>query len=963
MNIRYAILLTTFFYISLSSVAQYYDSGQDPASVKWMQIKSGHFRIIYPDSYGEQGIAFARALNNASARLTELFPEKKFVIPVIIHSLTTQSNGYVSWAPRRMELYPTPEQNTIPLDFHTQLAVHELTHVMQLQSLRTGFTKSMSVVFGEQFTGVVSALLPLWFLEGDAVYAETALTSSGRGRSPLFQMQLKAMITEDNFFGYEKMLLGSFRDFIPDHYRTGYQMVAWSYLNYDHNIWNRMLSFTGKYPFTVVPNNISLLSSANLTRKKLFNETFAGLDKIWNEDAARSTYDSFKEISPAKKREYINYYSPVVAGKDSVISVKTSLSRTARFVLINPSQRTEKKIYMPGYVYPWLISGARGKVVWVENYPDPRWDNRNYSVIKILDIRTGISRKLTSGSRYMASAISPDASTIAATENTIANRNNLVLIDPDDGSVVKSIPAPGNVSLQHPQWSSDGHTITFISLGGRGEGIISYDTRNNGWRTLLKESNNDLQSSFLRNDSLFFISSLSGTDNLYLLTPGKDAIPLTNSKLGISDLHISGDIAFFSDYSSKGNAITAISLKEAAARNLSMPDSSSFLISRIMDKHPEQRQVSPGEIPELTPEPYRKWNHLLNFHSWMPFYADIRHIQADPLAIRPGLAIMSQNQLSTLITSLGYEYSADHRHVFHSRVTWQGWYPVIESELDYGQEPLITNSGAAIADPNIPTQGVRFRNTLSLPLSFTTGRFMQFISPYLTADYRNRYIYVRNSNFRDYGQTQLSARLYFSNVARSSHRDFYPKWAQIIDLNYNFSPWDEKIYGRSKSVKTAFFVPGVLRNNSIRFRFEKEIQKWKLFYTGNNIRWPRGYKNIISGDLTYLSAEYSLPLLYPDLNIPPLLYIKRIRGSVFHDYARGKNNAHFRPGGLDHTTPGYETFRSYGFELLTDFHALRNPFMISAGISGSWPDIPGAPVFEFVFNIDVFGMTIGRSGL
>ena len=84
---------------------------------------------------------------------------------------------------RRMELYPTPEQNTIPLAPEKQLAIHELAHVFQMESLNQGFSKAMSFLFGEQFTGIVSSLLPLWFLEGDAVFAESVLTESGRGRS------------------------------------------------------------------------------------------------------------------------------------------------------------------------------------------------------------------------------------------------------------------------------------------------------------------------------------------------------------------------------------------------------------------------------------------------------------------------------------------------------------------------------------------------------------------------------------------------------------------------------------------------------------------------------------------------------------------------------------------------------------------------------------------------------------
>ena len=103
----------------------------------------------------------------------------------------------------------------------------------------------------------------------------------------------------------------------------------------------------------------------------------------------------------------------------------------------------------------------------------------------------------------------------------------------------------------------------------------------------------------------------------------------------------------------------------------------------------------------IHPEPYRKWQHLFRFHSWMPFYADIEAIKADPTAIRPGVSIMTQNTLSTLISTIGYEYSAEKRHVLHSRITWKGWYPVFESQLDYGTLPDISKSVEQVSDPSV----------------------------------------------------------------------------------------------------------------------------------------------------------------------------------------------------------------------------------------------------------------------
>jgi hypothetical protein len=316
---------------------------------------------------------------------------------------------------QRMEIYPTPEQNTIPLDPYRQLAIHELTHVFQMESLNKGFTKALSYVFGQQLPGIVSSLLPLWFLEGDAVFSESVLTRSGRGRAPTFQKQLKAIVIEKgNIYKYDKIVNGSFRDFVPDHYQSGFQMMAWSYAKYDPGMWKKALDFTANEPFTINPVNLSLTRSASLTKKKLFRETFDTLKTLWAADDSRSGSESYEAFNPPKGKKYINYYSPVIAGQDSIVAIKTSLSDPPVFVLLRPSQKTEKRIHLPGNIYPWFISYASGKLVWVETHNDPRWENRSWSVIKVLSLNKQSTLQLSERTRYMSASISPDGNYVAA---------------------------------------------------------------------------------------------------------------------------------------------------------------------------------------------------------------------------------------------------------------------------------------------------------------------------------------------------------------------------------------------------------------------------------------------------------------------------------------------------------------------------------------------------------------------
>ena len=131
----------------------------------------------------------------------------------------------------------------------------------------------------------------------------------------------------------------------------------------------------------------------DLRKKTLWNETFDSLKTIWTKDVSINNPLVYETVNPDKNGKYINYYSPVFAGTDSIIAIKTSLSDPASFVLINPDKKTEKRIHIPGQIYPWFISYANGKLVWVETQSDPRWENREYSVIKMMDIKTNIVSK------------------------------------------------------------------------------------------------------------------------------------------------------------------------------------------------------------------------------------------------------------------------------------------------------------------------------------------------------------------------------------------------------------------------------------------------------------------------------------------------------------------------------------------------------------------------------------------
>lgn len=970
-----AVVLSVF--LSGIASAQYYNTGQDPASLKWMQIKTDRFTLIYPKTYGDAGIDFARSLDNAWSQLSQRYPVKKFRIPVVIHNHTTGSNGYVAWAPDRMEIYPTPEQNSIPLDANTQLAIHELTHVMQMESINSGFTKAMSVISGQQFTGVVAGLLPLWHLEGDAVFSESVLTGSGRGRTASFQKQLKAMIIEKgNVFSYDKSVNGSFRDFVPDHYKYGYQMMAWSYSKYDQQMWRKALNLTGNAPFLINPVNLSLRKSASLTKNRLFKETFDSLSTAWTKDDSKSGSLIYTVMNPSKGEKFINYYSPVLAGNDDIIAVKTSLSDPPSLVLIRSSDKSEKRIHIPGNIYPYYISYGNGRLVWVETHSDPRWENREWSDIIVMDVDNDQTHRLTRKSRYMSASISPDGSLIAAIENRTDNRNTLNILDAVSGDRLHSADSPGNAALQRPQWDPSGAFLTVIHLTEQGEGILRFSLEDKTWQTLIETGTDDIQSSFLRNDSLFYVSSLNGTENIYLRKPDGTVTPLTRSRFGATDLSLNGSLMLFADYTSSGNNISSIRIPEATATGPVVKSPDSYLINRFKAQKPPAEDASGNAY---FPSPYRKWKNLFRFHSWMPFYADIDEIQDDLSAVAPGFTLMTQNNLSSLISTFGYEYTGQ-RHKFHSKISWMGWYPMFETGIEYGNPVYVEKFREDVADPEILSDGYSWTSKIYLPLTFRGGTFTKQLYLSASSSIKNDYIWLHDKGTWDNLQNQLTGRIYFSNYRRQALRDIYPRLAQTIDLSYSDYPFDSRIYGDIMSGKVSLYFPGALKNHGFRLRLEAEKQNPEKYVLGNRISFARGYigarkpdndpwyDNIISQELMTGSIDYFMPVAYPDFRLGGIMYMTRIRSDLFYDWSSGKDSYVFISelndvGRRMITMENHEyreTFESFGLQLMADFYLFRIPFMISSGVEASWRAIGETPYLKMLFGVDIFGMNIGK---
>ena len=218
---------------SAASYAQFYTTGDDPASVKWYRTDTETYRIIYPEGLDSLARVYAVTLEKykaAAGRSAGYVPGEWTVgrIPVILHAFNANSNGSVAWAPKRMDLYTSPQAyGSEPMPWTDMLAIHEQRHVAQMQAGLSGAFRPFGWIFGEMFNGLVAGIYPSTaFLEGDAVVAETALSKSGRGRTGDFLNYYMIAFDNGDFRSWNRWRFGSQKHYAPDHYAAGYFLVC-----------------------------------------------------------------------------------------------------------------------------------------------------------------------------------------------------------------------------------------------------------------------------------------------------------------------------------------------------------------------------------------------------------------------------------------------------------------------------------------------------------------------------------------------------------------------------------------------------------------------------------------------------------------------------------------------------------------------------------------------------------------
>ncbi len=898
--------------------AQFYYNGRGPMNIRWQQIKSSHYKLIYPNYYTPTAVALAGFMDSIAPGITHGFTREPQRLPIILHTENLYSNGEVVWAPKRMELMTTAPAGDIYADpWLKQLAVHESRHVVQLSSLRSGVTRVASWLFGQAGTCVGMLVVPKWFLEGDATMAETQYSEYGRALQPSFTVGMRALFAADSTFvgmKSDKWIAGSYRTYIPGIYEYGYQMVAAGERYHGPEMWGRAVEYAGKWPIFIVPLRIYLKRHYGEHLSDLSRKALGDLYEHWKPYAAEA--DNYPTLTaPQDRRSGFTTYSDPLRGPQGILATKTDYNTPVRFVTIDTAANAERTLQ---WIAPPSSRPVRAgnTLWWTEFKPHPVWEYKTYSVVRSLDLATGKRRiygrrqanyfvtPLTVGGRDFIATVSPDSS----------GGSDLVLHDAADFRETDRLRFDPLTTLHGLAWDEATRTLAFIALGEQGMHLR---------RTSVSEAGRLMPAEDITapsmvtvsgltadgNGHLYFSSIQSGKDEIHtidLLSPERTERRLTTSRFGAYSPSAAGSgkdgSVLFTTYTAEGYMVAKVpttatqdtvvwsrlpkNLLNIPAPAWNVPKMSALPMDDTATAHKVRR--------------YGKGLRWFNVHSWAPVAADVDDLlnsSERELNIGFGASLFFQSVMGDSYGSATYgRLHGD--DWLQASWTYAGLPVQITAGVEYGggKQGVYIPVNDYIAGVRVPESLKNYlhvQGSIAVPLNFSGGSHYRLLQPSFTVTHYNSLLYDPDEARFTKGYQKYQASLWWSDNRRASVRSIVPRLGYALRADAAGAFNDR--FGMLYSLYARGYLPGLMRNHSITLRAAGMYQtEAELGFTQKPL-FPRGaYNGWAAKYYGAAAVDYTFPLCYPDGGINGLIYLKRIWLNLFGDFSRG---AYFAAGG------------------------------------------------------------------
>jgi hypothetical protein len=591
--------------------------------------------------------------------------------------------------------------------------------------------------------------------------------------------------------------------------------------------------------------------------------------------------------------------------------------------------KDDSVLFNPGPYDPLSVHVTGNRVVYTAYKPDCRWHNQSFAEVRLLNLQSKKEEVLTTNSRCFSPALSPDGRYLAFVEqdsNAVVSLKILLL---SAGLCEYSLTDSLFGWFSMLSWDERSQCLVAVHTNDAGKAVVKIDISQKASGKLIPFSFREIYDPILLGDTLIYVSGCANKPELFAYLPMQNKhYQLTSTFFGAAfpSSGLDSRELIYAEYTANGYKPRK---KLLAEMRWLQPDTCLVANEAMLAKFAQNELVADSGIVEDTPgtlKPYRKFHHLFRFHSYGPYASDNTMTE-----IKPGFTFLSQNLLSTSFTTLGYEYDLDLKEDrFFVNYSYRGFYPVIAINADYRNRNGLFNVNDQIIRMNWHEGSVK--TSVNLPLQWTVGNWNRYFTPQVFVRGVKRQEYDNQpASFKHHQWIVYGADMVLANFMRSGIRNMYPKYGQALQIGYQWA----SLSGSQFSAEGLLYVPGFLRHHGIKLYAAYERQNDGDLSFSRAIALPRGHSPIYSAQLWAGGFTYKLPVLYPDVSLGPLAYIKRVKLAVFSDVA-------FDQVG---------NYSSVGCELSSDMHLLRFVAPVDLGFRASF--LPDTHSWAFGFLVYV----------
>lgn len=902
-------------------MAQFFSAGNAPGTAKWNELFTSNYRIIYPA--GADSLARIYALNleinrprvAASIGFTpnEAYRKK---MPVILYTFPCLSNGIVTWAPRRMELFTVPDSHPLSsIKTEKELTIHESRHVAQMQLGALKPYRWLRFLSGELWAGAMSALYPgPAILEGDAVVAETELTAGGRGRVASFLNYYDICFAEGDWRDFYKWRYGSLRNYTPDHYRAGYFTISGIRAYFDDPDFSRRY-FTGigkGWPLPLFRMQRTVREASGMNFKDTFREISRRQAQAWEKEAeGRKPFMNAKRVSD-KPGMFCSLYGTTTDGT-RIWSIRRGLDRSAEIVEVGQDGKITPLRPVDDNVTCLRWNEADRRIWWSEVVPDPRWTLKSCSVIRYMT-EDGKTHDLTRRTRYFNPC--PCGDRIYAVEFPENGETAVVCLDHESGALLERVKAPDGIQISEC-CVLDGELYTVCTTD---DGMGIFDSR---FKPVLAPVRTVISGLRAANGKLYFTSDRNGSDELYRISPLDCRLfRLTSTRFGGTDYTFVGKRLYFSMNGHDDRGLFCISVQNLPVAEVSPEKVFEAPVAAKLSVQAAKMNYAEPETAVSAPRRYRKLPNAFKFHSWIPAYVNydgISKLSSESLSSVAGIGATAffHNNLNSLTGSIAYSAwnrSSGWRSSVHGRFTYNGLYPVIEGSFDIGDRNARVYSFNAKKDTLFYKEVSAMVNAgarIYIPVNLSSGGWNRGIIPQVRYSYSSD-VYFHDGHNSGFHTVTTSLRAY--STRQTAPSCVYPRLGIGAEIGYSFMPGLRDLSTPIAYASVYGYLPGFARTHGIRVS-------------------ATGYDSLTGS----LSATYVLPFAAVDWSfLSPVAYIRN-----FELYVRG------------YLSNIRNDFSGFGIDLAARLgNLLWIPYDTRLGLSVDFrPSLSREPAFGFLFSI------------